>query len=87
LFYLLLLLLCIFTVGEKPGLQADQFSTQTLSLCSPAVVIRAECGVVLGSSLSKMLSGWQNMSLQNLKMFLGISEIFPAVRVIHAYVH
>ncbi len=37
----------IFCIGERSGLQASQFSTQTLLLWSHAVVIAAVCGFAL----------------------------------------
>ncbi len=39
----------IFSVGERSGLQADQFSTRTLLIGSHAVVIAAVCGLALSS--------------------------------------
>ncbi len=35
----------MFSIGERSGLQAGQFSTQTLLLQSHAVVIAAVCGL------------------------------------------
>ncbi len=37
----------IFSIGERSGLQAGQFSTRTLLLRSHAVVIAAVCGFAL----------------------------------------
>ncbi len=37
----------MFSIGERSGLQAGQFSTQTLLLWSHAVVIAAVCGFAL----------------------------------------
>ncbi len=37
----------MFSIGERSGLQADQFSTRTLLLRSHAVVIAAVCGFAL----------------------------------------
>ncbi len=39
----------IFSVGERTGLQAGQFSTRTLLIGSHAVVIAAVCGLALSS--------------------------------------
>ncbi len=42
------LMMCqMFSIGERSGLQAGQFSTQTLLLGSHAVVIAAVCGLAL----------------------------------------
>ncbi len=37
----------MFSIGERSGLQAGQFSTRTLLLRSHAVVIAAACGFAL----------------------------------------
>ncbi len=47
----------MFSIGERPGLQAGQFSTRTLLLWSHAVVIAAVCGFALSCWNTRRLEG------------------------------
>ncbi len=47
----------MFSIGERSGLQAGQFSTRTLLLWSHAVVIAAVCGFALSSWNRHRLEG------------------------------
>lgn len=57
-----------FSVGDRSGLRAGQYTTYTLILRRHAVVTRAECGLAFffllkyaGTSLKKTLLGWQHV--------------------------
>ncbi len=47
----------MFSIGERSGLQAGQFSTQTLLLWSHAVVLAAVCGFALSCWNTRRLEG------------------------------
>ncbi len=47
----------MFSIGERSGLQAGQFSTRTLLLRSHAVVIAAVCGLALSCWKTRRLEG------------------------------
>ncbi len=53
----------MFSIGERSGLQAGQFSTWTLLLWSHAVVIAAECGFAL-SCWNKQGLPWNRLHLE-----------------------
>ncbi len=55
--YFSLIMRQIFSIGERSGLQAGQFSTRTLLLWSHAVVIAAVCGFVLSCWNTQRLEG------------------------------
>ncbi len=63
----------IFSIGERSGLQAGQFSTQTLLLRSHAVVIAAVCGLALLCWNRRRLEGsicWMSKTFIYLSAFI-----------------
>ncbi len=57
LMYLRLMMSQMFSIGERSGLHAGQFSTRTLLLRSHTVVIAAVCGFVLSFWHTRHLEG------------------------------
>ncbi len=53
----ILMMRLMFSIGERSGLQAGQFSTRTLLLWSHAVVIAAVCGFTLSCWNTRHLEG------------------------------
>ncbi len=73
----------MFSIGERSGLQADQFNTQTLHLRSHAVVIDAVCGFAL-SCWKYTSSGEEHMLLQNLYIPFSIHSAFQNMQAAHS---
>ncbi len=55
--YFCLMMGQMFSIGERSGLQAGQFSTRTLLLRSHAVIIAAVCGLALSCWNTRRLEG------------------------------
>ncbi len=74
----------MFSIGERSGLQAGQFSTQTLLLRSYAVVIAAVCGFALSCWNTRRLEG----SLCCSKTFIYLSAfIVPSKTCKYSWAH
>lgn len=69
-----LIKLQMFSVGERSGLQAEQFSTWILLIWRHGVVIVAVCGSNIQSFLKKTMSRWRQMLLY---IPFSINTVFP----------
>ncbi len=78
LWHIFRLMMCqMFSIGERSGLQAGQFSTRTLLLRSFAVVVAAECGFALSCWNTRRLEGsiFYSKIIIYLSAFIGLSKI------------